>query len=171
MATVDRMTATTKLLGTLAAATLALSLSACTGGAQNTDEAGDVPGSEQTRTDPAQANDQPCTRVLSSALESLQEVVGDEPVQLGYAVQDGDLWYVAAPVGEQNVLEDEDSVGLWTTTEDVESDSFEGGWTPVNEAAEEQSGSGASGASSADEDSDAAERAVSCITDAGDEAR
>lgn len=163
------MTATKTVLGTLATAALALSLTACTGGAQNTDTAGDVPGSEETRTSPAQANDQPCTRVLSSALDSLQEFVGDEPVQLGYAVQDGDLWYVAAPIGEQNVVEDE--VGLWTTTGDVEADDFSSEWTPVNGEARDHASSVGPDAGTADEDSDAAEQAVSCITDASDEAR
>jgi len=157
------------LFSALAAAALVVPLTACTGGAQNVDTAGEEPGSTTERTDPGQQNDLPCTRVDASALESLQSEVDDDPVQLGYAVQAGDLWYVAAPIGENNVLSDE--VGLWTTTGDISADEFDGSWTAVNEDARTASSSPTQGTSEADEDSDEAERALSCIEDAGDEAR
>ncbi|GAB2981472.1 hypothetical protein [Frigoribacterium salinisoli] len=157
------------LLSALAAAALVVPLTACTGGAQNIDAAGEEPGSTTERTDAGQQDDLPCTRVDASALESLQSEVDDDPVQLGYGVQAGDLWYVAAPIGESNVLSDE--VGLWTTTGDISADEFDGSWTALNEDARTASSSSAQASGEADEDSDEAERALSCIEDAGDEAR
>ena len=168
MATVERMTKK-MLLSALAAAALVVPLTGCTGGAQNVDPAGDEPASEVERTDPGQANDRPCTRVDASALESLQSEVDGDPVQLGYGVQDGDLWYVAAPIGEDNVVSDE--IGLWTTTGDIAADEFDGSWTALNEDARTASSSSTQAPSEADEDSDEAQLALSCIEDAGDDAR
>jgi len=156
---------TTKTLLPLAAL-LMLPLAGCTGGAQNTDPAGDVPGASATRTDPGQANDAACTRIGATALATLADGVDDD-VLLGYAVEDGGEWYVAAPVGENNVLSD--TVGLWTTTGDVEAEDFDATFESVNDDATSTSSFPAS--SDADEESDAAQQAVSCIEDAGDTAR
>jgi hypothetical protein len=158
---------TTKTLLPLAAL-LILPLAGCTGGAQNTDPAGDVPGSSATRTDPGQANDAACTRIGTAALATLADGATDD-VLLGYAVEDGDTWYVAAPLGENNVLSD--TVGLWTTSGDVESDDFDSTFESVNDDANENSSFATATDADADEDSDAAEQALSCIEDAGDQAR
>jgi len=88
----------------------------------------------------------------------------DDDVLLGYAAQDGSTWYVAAPVGENNVLSD--TVGLWVTDGDVEADEFDGTWTSANDDADETSTFDRS--STADDDNDAAEQALSCIEDAGE---
>ncbi|MBD8660858.1 hypothetical protein IFT72_11765 [Frigoribacterium sp. CFBP 8754] len=148
------------------AALLMLPLAGCTGGAQNTDPAGDVPGSSATRTDPGQANDAACTRIGATALSTLADGATDD-VLLGYAVQEGDTWYVAAPLGENNVLSD--TIGLWTTTGDVESDDFDATYQSANDDAAENSSF--TRATDADDDSDAAEQALSCIEDADDTAR
>jgi hypothetical protein len=121
------------------AALMLLPLTGCTGGAQVVDPAGDAPGSEKTATSPAQANQVDCT------------------------------WYVAAPVGENNVLSD--TVGLWTTTGDVESDEFDGTFESVNEDAQSSSTWPVASEPASAEQSDAGQQALSCIEDAGETAR
>jgi len=145
------------------AALLMLPLAGCTGGAQNTAAGGDEPDASSSRTDPGQENDLNCTRISESALASLADGVDDD-VLLGYAAQDGSTWYVAAPVGENNVLSD--TVGLWVTDGDVEADEFDGTWTSANDDADDTSTFDRS--STADDDNDAAEQALSCIEDAGE---
>jgi len=150
------------------AALMLLPLTGCTGGAQVVDPAGDAPGGEKTATSPGQANQVDCTRVLDSALSALGDEVDDD-VQLAYAREDDGTWYVAAPVGENNVLSE--TVGLWTTTGDVESDEFEGSFESVNDDAQSSSTWPVASDASSAEESDAGQQALSCIEDAGETAR
>jgi len=150
------------------AALMLLPLTGCTGGAQVVDPAGDVPGSEKTATSPAQSNQVDCTRVLDSALNALGDEVDDD-VLLAYAREDDGTWYVAAPVGENNVLSE--TVGLWTTTGDVESDEFDGTFESVNEDAQSSSTWPVASEPASAEQSDAGQQALSCIADAGETAR
>jgi hypothetical protein len=150
------------------AALMLLPLTGCTGGAQVVDPAGDAPGSEKTATSPAQANQVDCTRVLDSALAALGDEVDDD-VLLAYAREDDGTWYVAAPVGENNVLSD--TVGLWTTTGDVESDEFDGTFESVNDDAQSSSTWPVASEPASAEQSDAGQQALSCIEDAGETAR
>lgn len=104
------------------AAAALLALSACAGGAQNTNPAAKQPAASAQQTNPTQVNGSACAPASYATLQALSRKTKTGTANPGFVVKISGGAYVAAFLGENTTHSS--TIGLWATTGDPTTENF-----------------------------------------------